>query len=202
MNGRTLIYIVLGWIILTIVQYYFIPFFIVPLLWIVLSLAFLIISINQFIILVKERKNITAIRIQKVVVFSILFVLTFERWPANRLIENIDWKVQYARRMSIVKEIKQQKTLLNRQKSFGIYQLPYEFPVVSHGGNDVVVSWNKKNNGLTITFWTFRNFFSAPSTHFVYTDDSDQKAELESTIARHPGSNWKLDDHWYRTCRE
>ncbi|MGB0948929.1 MAG: hypothetical protein ACPGU0_02335 [Marinirhabdus sp.] len=95
------------------------------------------------------------------------------------------------KRTEIVQQIK-------RNKINGIFKLPFEFPIVSNGGNDVRVFKNKENNSVTVQFWIFRNFFDSPSTLFVYSDDRERIAALEQKIKENPKNNWKLDENWYR----
>ena len=33
-----------------------------------------------------------------------------------------------------------------------VCELPFEFPVVSNGGNDIGITRNEENNGTTVTF--------------------------------------------------
>ena len=202
MNKNTLIFIVIGWFLLKLIEYYFIPYFIVALLWIALSLTLLIITLIQLIKLIKERKFITKLRIQKAIVFSILFYLTFNRLPINKIIEKIDWTIFYNKRMDIVQQVERKELNPNVSWNNWVCELPFEFPVVSNGGNEIGIYRNEENKTLTITFWVYRNFFSAPSTCFVYTNDNEEKKELDILISNDPDNNWKIDKNWYRTFRE
>src|SRR5690606_38176071 len=83
-----------------------------------------------------------------------------------------------------------------------VCELPYEFPVVSNGGNDIGISRNDENGKTTVSFWVFRNFFDSPSTRFVYTNDPEQRKELEKRVIERPEGNWKLKEYWYRTYGE
>jgi hypothetical protein len=202
MNKKVLIYLVVGWVVLTIIEYYFVPYFIVTLLWVVLSFGLLMAAIIQIIKLIKERQSPTRLRVLKVVVFTALFYLTFNHSIINRLIEKVDWLLLYDRRTDIIEKVKQKELNPNVSWNSWICELPYELPVVSNGGNDIGIARNSDDDGLTVTFWVYRNFFSAPSTCFVYTTDLEQMQVLDELITHDPSNNWKIEDHWYRTFRE
>ena len=195
-NKKILIYIIIGWFLLTIIEYYLLPYFIVPLLWLEFSFIFFIILIIEIIKLVKERKSLSGLRILKVIVFACLFYFTLNRWVINGLIEKIDWKIFYNKRMDIVKQVKENKLKPNDN---GIYKLPFDFPILSNGENEIWIFQNKETNNVTVTFWIYRNFFNAPSTSFVYTNDTKEIKELEDEIKDDPKNNWKVQDNWYRT---
>lgn len=195
-------YLILGWFFIKMIEYYFIPYFIVVLLWIGLSLTLMIIAIIQLLKLIKERNSITKLRIQNTIVFSILFYLTFSRVLVNGLIEKVDWTMFYNKRMEIIKQVELKQLNPNVSWNGWVCELPFEFPVISNGGNDILIYRNENNKTLTVTFWVYRNFFSAPSTCFVYTNNDEQKKELEELITKDPNNNWKIEDNWYRTFRE
>jgi hypothetical protein len=199
MRKRTLLYIVIAWFILILIEYYLLDYFIVTLLWIGLSITFLIISIIQLIKLIREYKSLSRLRILKVVTFLILFYFTYNSMIIHGLIEKVDWKIFYNKRMQIVEQIKADK--FGPWES-GVSQLPFQFPVLSNGGNEVGVYKNKTTHTVTINFWVYRNFFSAPSTSFVYTNDSEEIKELDAQISKDPKHNWKMQDNWYRTWGE
>jgi len=199
---RTLIWIVVIWGTLTLVNYYFVPYFIVALEWLAMSLGLLIWTILQIVKTIKERKNLSKQRIISALTISILFLLTFYRQPVNGLIEKADWYVFYSKRSSVVDVVKEGKLTPNVSWNNWVCELPYEFPVISNGGNDIGISRNDSTGKVTVTFWVFRNFFSAPSTHFVYTDDQDEINEIENLIKNNPEDNWKIAENWYRTFHE
>jgi hypothetical protein len=199
MSKKTLICVVVGWVLLRIVGYYFVPHLIVILLGIVLSFGLIIISIVQIVKLVKERKALTWLRVTKVLAFLILFYLTFNHRIFNRLIEQGDWLILYGRRTDIVDKVKQQELNPNVNWSDWICQLPYEFPVVSNAGNEIGIARDSDNEAVTVTFWVFRNDFGIATTCFVYTNDQEQMARFDKLIARDPENNWKIESNWYRT---
>ncbi len=202
MGKKTLIYIIIGWCLLTIIKYYFIPYFIAFLLWALLSFTFLGFAITQVLKIVWEWKSLAKLRIIKFLVFSILFYLTFNQSPFNRLIEKADWSIQYKRRMAIVDKVKSGELNPNGNHNNGLCKLPYEFPVVSHGGNDILIGKSSDSEELIVKFWIFRNFFEAPSIYFVYTTNEKKINELEERVARDPKNNWRIEENWYRTFGE
>ena len=147
-----------------------------------MSLIFGIVTIIQIIKLISERKNLTKFRILKVIVFALLFVLTFQRNIPNGIIEKTDWVILKNKRTEIVEQIKRNEIKGKGTSGNGIFELPFEFPILSNAGNDVWVFKNKENNSVTIQFWVFRNFFDSPSTLFVYSDDKERIADLEQKV--------------------
>ena len=195
-------WIIIGWIILTILNYYFVPYFIVAFEWFGLLIVFFIIALYQIVKLIIERKNFTKLRLYKLTLFLALFTLTFYGRYVDRLIEKVDWYMFYKKRTEIVEQVKNYKLNPNVDWNGWVCELPFEFPVISHGGNDIGISRNTEKNTTTVTFWVFRNFFSSPSTHLIYTNDSTEIARFEKLIKRHPKDNWKIEENWYRTYEE
>jgi len=202
MSKRILIYIIIGWCLLTIIEYYFIPYFIVVLLWMLLSIAFLGMAIIQIIKLGREWRSLNKLRIIKVSVFSILFYLTFNQSPVNRLIEKADWSILYDRRNDIIEKVKRKELNPNGSFNNGICKLPYEFPVVSNGGNDIIIGREMDSEELIVKFWVFRNFFEAPSTYFIYTTDENKIDEFDKLITKDPDNNWRIEKNWYRILED
>ena len=202
LSKRTLIWIIIIWVLLTLINYYFVPYFIVAFEWLGMSLGLFIWTIIQVVKTVKERKSLTKQRLFALLTISVLFALTFYRQPVSRLIENIDWYVFYSKRLEVVDYVKQGKLAPNVSWNNWVCELPYELPVISNGGNDIGISKNDNTGKVTVTFWVFRNFFSAPSTHFVYTDDPEEMETLNSMVKNNPEDNWKININWFRTFHE
>lgn len=202
MTRRSLLFIIIGWVILKLVEYYLLPYFVVSLLWIIASATLLIITTVQLLKLIKDRKRLTRNRWLSFASFLILFYLTINSWIVHEMIEKIDWHLFYQKRMEIVKQVKSGHLNPNVSWNSWVCELPYEFPIVSNGGNDIGISRNKETNSVTVTFWVYRNFFDAPSTTFVFTDDKDEIAAFDERVAVKPENNWKLRDGWYRLFGE
>lgn len=195
-------WIVVAWVVITLTNYYYTNFFFLAFIWFGMSLGLLIISVIQLIRLIKENKNTTTIRVIKLIVFSILFFLTFNRTTTNLAIEKVDWKLMKDRREEIVNQVKNGELEPNVSHNNWVCELPFEFPVVSNGGNDILISKNEGANTLTVTFWIFRNFFDSPSTQFTYTDDWETIQKIEEKINKDPRNNWRIEGNWYRTYGE
>lgn len=202
MSTRTLIRIVVIWVMLTLINYYFVPYFIVALEWLALSIGLFIWTLFQIGKIIRERKNLSKQRLFSALTIFTLFLLTFVRQPINRLIEKVDWNVFYSKRCGVVDLVKKGELTPNISWNNWVCELPYEFPVISNGGNDIGISKNDSTGKVTVTFWAFRNFFSAPSTHFVYTDDPEKRESLNNLIKNNPEDNWKISENWYRTFHE
>jgi hypothetical protein len=112
----------------------------------------------------------------------------------------MDWIILKGKRTEIVTKIKGGELIANGKNNNGICKLPFKFPVVSNGGNEVWIIRN--NNKLTVRFFVFRNFFDSPSTKFIFTEDLKTIRAFENRIKEQPEHNWKLDDNWYRIYGE
>jgi hypothetical protein len=201
-NKKTLIWIICGWVVLTIVNYYFVPYFIVVLEWLILSLILLIWSIRQAVKLIKARANLLRKNILSFSVIFALFLLTFFRKPVNRIIEKADWHIFYQKRMEVVQQVKNNELVPNVSWNGVVCELPYEFPVISNGGNDIMISKNNSTNEVTVKFFIFRNFFSAPSTYYIFTNRPEDIEFFNELINTNPDENWKIEENWYRTFYE
>ncbi len=199
MSKRALILTVVGWIILTLFNYYYMNFFFLVFELFALILTLFIILFFQIFRLIKERKNLSKLRIQKAFVFLALFLLTLFTSKTNRLIEKADWVIFQNTRTEIVERVKNNELQPNVKWNGWVCELPFEFPVVSNGGNDIGIFKNKTTDKLTVTFWVFRNFSESPSTKLIYTEDPKQIKIIEEKITRNPKENWKIKDNWYRT---
>jgi len=197
-----LIWIIVIWVLLTLFNYFYMPYFLLAFLWIGLIISLLVVLAIQIVKLIKERRNVQSLLVQKVVVFTILFLLTYNLSFTNSIIEKADWKLFYNKRIEVVKMVKSGQLKPNVSWNNVVCELPYEFPVISNGGNDIVIGKNVANGSTTVKFWIFRNFFDSPSSYFIYTEDSARIKYIESKIEQHPNLNWKLKDKWYRTYGE
>lgn len=202
MSKKKLIWTVVAWVILTLFNYYYMNFFFLAFEWLGLVLTLFVISIIQLTRLIKERKSLSKLRIQYVVVFFAIFLLTLFRSTTNSFIEKIDWAIFYNKRTDIVEKVIDKRLNPNVSWNGWVCELPFEFPIVSNGGNDIGIYRNKDNGKTTVTFWVFRNFFDSPSTHFVFTDDPIEIQRIEEKIVYNPTDNWKIRDNWYRTYGE
>ncbi|MEM6632300.1 MAG: hypothetical protein AAF694_21685 [Bacteroidota bacterium] len=203
MSQKTLIWIAIGWGILTLFNYYYMNFFFLAFEWIFLCLGLFIGFLIQLAKLAMGPPNPGHLRIQKTGLFLILFVLTFfQSWP-NSIIEKLDWLILENRRNEIVNQVKRGELNPNVSWNGIICELPFEFPVVSNGGNDIVIWRNEERNTVTIEFWIFRNFFEAPQKQFVYTNDPTKIQKIEEKIKKDRfKNNWKIKENWYRTYGE
>jgi hypothetical protein len=198
MNNRTVIGILTGWVILTLVNYYYTPPLIVALSLILLLFIFLIMIIVHVSKLIKERKNIRKDRLRTLILISTIFVLTiFHRIP-HRLVEKMDWYLQLNNRIQIVEKVKRNEIIPNVTYNNWICELPYEFPVVSTCGNDIGIFKNSDLNTVTVRFFVNRAYISFPSTYFVYTNDQKTIERIDLMIAENPKQNWILEENWYR----
>jgi len=190
---KTLIWITLIWVIITFINYYYTNFFFLAFIWFGMVLFFAIITLIEL-----SKLNTTRASIIKFIVLLILLFFTFRRDVPNLIIEKIDWVIFENKRNEIVKQVK--KGILNPNVEWNgwVCELPYEFPVVSNGGNDIGIYRNKKQDKLTVSFWVFRNFFDHPSTYIIYSNDKKIIDRLEKKIDEKPKNNWKLKKNWYR----
>ena len=173
-NSKVLMSIVGFWFILTLINYYYTPYFILPVIWTGVSLFFGVFTIALILRLIKERKKPNKLEVQKLIVFSLLFFLTFFDFFTHVIIEKIDWMILYNKRIDIIEKVKNNELNPNVSWNDRLCQLQFEFPVVSNGGNDIIIKRNNNIGTCTVVFWVYRNFFSSPSTHFIYTNDPEK----------------------------
>lgn len=195
LSKKGLVSIVVVWFLLTLVNYYYMNFFFLAFIWLGMILTLAVLTVIQMIKTIKERNKITRFRISKLLVFLALLILTIYRHKTNQVIEKVDWLIFENKRNEIVKQVINNELNPNVSWNGWICELPFEFPVVSNGGNDIGISRNK---GTTVTFWVFRNYFDSPSIHFVYSDDPDEIKKLDQQVADYPDDNWKIKENWYR----
>jgi hypothetical protein len=198
MTAKKLIGAVLIWVILTIVNYY-LPAFFMVIFWAGLLLGLLALLMLNLVRIFKDGKTELLKRSITVSVFIALFILTLFASKTKLLIEKADWLIFYDTRSTIVAKVITGKITPNASDNDRVCELPFEFPVVSHAGNDIVIDRNNLNGKTTVTFWARRSFASSSSTYFVYTDDPEQIKLLEKKIINAPERNWKIEENWYRT---
>jgi hypothetical protein len=199
MSKIILVIIVISWAVLMVLNYYYVPYFLLPFEWITVCFLFLTFSVNRIAKVVKERKAHSRIRIEKTLVSCVLFILTFFQFT-DPIIEKIDWLMLFNTRREIVADVKNKRIKPNVSWNNVVCKLPYSFPVVSNGGNEIEIYSNQAKGTVSVSFWIFRNYFEAPSTQFVYTNDSEECNRIEEKIRQHPSNNWKICENWYRTC--
>jgi len=200
-NLKGYIVLLVVWIFIQILTFYLFPFFVVPFIWLLFILFFLVLIIRNLIIIIKKR-NVSLVvnqRMVKLMVVIILFGLTFYglNYIPQLIIEKIDWVVLYNHRKNIINEVKKNKLQPNISYNGFICELPYEFPIVSNGGNDIAIYYNNKNE-YTIEFYVSRSFFNAPSTKIIYSENLENINYFEKKIKRDPNNNWKIKNNWYR----
>ncbi|MFS4428239.1 hypothetical protein [Chryseobacterium sp. S90] len=196
---KTLILTII-WIAYSFTDYFILPYFFKPLLWLLACLILLILSLRQIVKRFKERTKITSTGIISFLTTIVLFFLTFYRFNKipSSIIEKLDWKISYYKRHQIVNEILKETIKPNTSMKNGIHKLSFDFPIISNGGNDIWIYENKTENTKTIKFWISRGFFEAPQIYFIFTNDPKTKMSYEKLIKNDPELNWKLEDQWYR----
>lgn len=199
MIKKTLILTII-WLIYVFSDYFILPYFVQSFLWLAVCLVLLFFSIKQLRKLYKERKNVKTNRIVNFLWTTILFFLTFYNFNKipNFFIEKIDWIISYNKRNEILKDIANGTLKPNTKINNGICRLPFEFPIISNGGNDIWIYENKVNKTKTIKFWISRGFFESPQTYFIFTNDDESKKNYQKLINSKPEFNWKLEENWYR----
>lgn len=195
---NSIILIVVGWIILTLLSYYYIPYFITPFIWIGLIIALFSISLIQFVRLIKARKELNRFRFKNFIVFTLLLVLTVFQNQTFRIIENVDWYLFYNMRSKVVEEVKNNELNPNVEWNDWVCELPFEFPPISNGGNDIGITRYDESNTLTVTFWVDRAYWDDPSTYIIYTNNPETIEILERRTIDNPDKNWRIKKNWYR----
>lgn len=192
--------LIIVWIIYICSDYYILPYFVRPFLWLLICLVLLGIFLKQAIKLFKERKNIKHGRLLTFMTAFFLSGLTFYNINAlpRALMEKMDWMILYQKRRQIVTEVLHGQLKPNTTLHNGICRLPFTFPIVSNGGNDIWIAENKTKSTKTIKFWISRNFFDAPQDYFVFTNDNETLQYYRKLIKVRPQHNRQLDNNWFR----
>lgn len=128
-----------------------------------------------------------------------MFILTIYPQPVNKIIEKFDWYIFYSKRSEIVQMVKNKELNPNVSWNRVLCELPFEFPVISNGGNDILIDRIDGTDHVTVTFWIFRNFFNAPSTQLVYTNSPSEITRIHDIMKHDPSNNWEIEENWYRT---
>lgn len=196
MINKKLILLFIIWILIILLNYYILPYFVQPLVWIFVVLFLFILLAIQVRKIIKEKNKISINIILTFSTLLILFALTFFNFYKipRKIIEKIDWIVLYNKRLEIVKDVQNGKLISNTKMNNGISALPFYFPIVSNGGNEILIFDNKK----TIKFWISRGFFDTPQLYFIFTENSDTIESINELIKKHPENNWKIKENWYR----
>ncbi|KQR93718.1 hypothetical protein ASG01_07575 [Chryseobacterium sp. Leaf180] len=197
---KKILVLVVLWIVFVFADYLYLPYFVKPLSWILVCVTLVILLVKQIIKVIKEGKNLQPYRLLNLFITAMLLFLTvynFNKIP-HSIIEKLDWSISYNKRQKIVKEVLAGKLKPNTEMNYGIYRLPFDFPVISNGGNDIWIDENKNNSMKTIKFWISRGFFDSPQTYFIFTNDTKSKKYYEEKIKTKPEYNWKIEENWYR----
>ena len=200
---RRLIIIAVLWIFLKIFEYYLVmPLFLISAFWLLgFFVLFLIIFIYQIIRLIVERKNLKKIRIIKALFWGLIFYFTVNFKHAASIIEKADWHILYRKRMEIVEQVKNKELNPNVDWNDDLCELPFEFPIVSISGNDIIIERNERTQTTTVAFFVNRGMLSS-STCFIYTNDDENIRKYNSLIRKDSESNWKLKENWYRIRKD
>jgi len=195
MTKKGLIWFVIVWCIVTITNYYLFILFQV-LLWLIICATTFFSAIIQIIKLITN-KDFSTFRVQKIVAFTILFLLTFFWW-ANSFVEKMDWYIFYNKRTEIVEQVKNKQLKPNASWNNQLCKLPFEFPIVSNAGNDIIIMKDSVDGSLTVKFFILRAMFDDFSDYFVYSNNRKEIELMERLSKNDPKRNWKLKDNWYR----
>lgn len=197
---KKIVILIIIWLVFILADYFLLPYFVQPFSWLLVCSTLLILSIRQIIKAFKERKNLRVNRILNLATTAILFFLTFYNFNKipNSIIEKVDWTISYNKRNQIVNEVLKGSLRQNTEMNNGICELPFDFPIISNGGNDIVIYENKTDNTKTIKFWISRGFFNSPQTYFIFTNDNESKKYYQELIKTKPEYNWQLEKNWYR----
>lgn len=197
---KKILFFIIIWLVFVFADYFLLPYFVQPFSWLLVCLTLLILLIRQIIKAFKERKNLRTNRIVNLSTVVILFFLTFYNFNKipNSIIEKVDWTISYNKRSAIVKEVLKGRLKPDTDMNNGICELPFNYPIISNGGNDIWIYDSKNDNTKTIKFWISREFFDSPQTYFIFTNDNEAKKYYQELVKTKPEYNWQLEENWYR----
>jgi len=119
----------------------------------------------------------------KIAICSLMPLILFSIYYTSFLWEIIDWKLGYNQRMKIVELAKEGKL---EKVEFSRYKIPYSQPILSNGGNEVIVVRHNKRT-ITVCFYITQD---APFSYWVYTNDNKIKMNMSAEVYRDLGDNW------------
>ena len=197
---RKILILITIWLVFAFADYFYLPYFVQAFSWLLVCITLLILLVRQITKVYKERKNLKRKRLLNLLITFLLFFLTFYNFNKipNSIIEKIDWNISYNKRTNIVKEVLSGNLKPNTEMNNGICKLPFDFPIVSNGGNDIWIYENTREKTKTIKFWISRGFFDSPQTYFIFTNDNEDKKHYEEEIKTEPEYNWKMEENWCR----
>ena len=194
--------IFLSWILLQLLIFYEIWDFVAQFILFFVAFLFFLLLIRNGVKLFQSRKRFDfKKRIFKFLfALTILFLTILDFIPQN-LIERLDWTLLYNKRMEIVEDIKKDKINLENDKDFYLYNVPFEYPVVSNGGNKIVVRKDIEKK-YTIEFFISKFSFFSPDSKYIYTESKNYSKIFEEKVKTDPTQNKKLEKNWYRISGE
>jgi hypothetical protein len=194
MKIKYLLFIIIGWILLKLFEYYYLDWILWFPLWIIIIIILLILIVKYLIEMIKIKNNIKY-RIIKLFIIVGLFILSIFPMKTHYFISRIDWAILYPIRNNIVEKIINDEIVLTKEFNY-YYKYPYILPIISHRGNEVVVI--KNNNKIIIIFYIFKELFDESSEYFVYTNDLMVVNDFEKLLKEKHEYNWKIKDNWYK----
>ena len=194
--------IFISWILLQLLIFYEIWDFVAQFILFFVAFLFFLLLIRNGVKLFQSRKRFDfKKRIFKFLfALTILFLTILDFIPQN-LIERLDWTLLYNKRMEIVEDIKKDKINLENDKDFYLYNVPFEYPVVSNGGNKIVVRKDIEKK-YTIEFFISKFSFFSPDSKYIYTESKNYSKIFEEKVKTDPTQNKKLEKNWYRISGE
>jgi hypothetical protein len=197
-------FLLLFWLIYVFADYFYLTYFVQPFSWFLVCLALLVLSIRHAVKAINEQKDFKVDRIVSLLITFTLFLLTFYNFNKipRSIIEKIDWTISFNKRNSTVNNVLAGKLKPNTQLNNGICKLPFDFPIISNGGNDILIYKNKLESTETIKFWISRGFFESPQIYFIFTNDKETKKRYNELIRAKPEYSWQLEDNWYRIMEQ
>jgi hypothetical protein len=172
------------------------PFFDV-FFWLGFSIVILIITIIQIFKLIASiiNKKFRIFRIINVITLIIILFLNVELIIINRIIETMDWIILFQLRKKTVEKVIRNELNPNTEWKNNSCELPFEFPIISNGGNDIIIYRNDAET-VAVVFYVDRAFFENPQTIFVYTNNNIVIDNIEKYIINNFNSNWKYNNNW------
>lgn len=192
---KKIVILIIIWLVFVFADYFYLPYFVQPFSWLLVCITLLVLLIREIM-----RKSIKTTRIINLSITLILLFLTFYNFNKipHSAIEKIDWTIFYNKRKQIVNEVLAERLKDNTKMNSGICKLPFDFPIISNGGNEIWIYKDKTQSTKTIKFWISRGFFESPQTYFIFTNDNETIKRYQELIKTKPEHNWKLEENWYR----
>ncbi|MES2388719.1 MAG: hypothetical protein V4543_12025 [Bacteroidota bacterium] len=196
MGKRSLMIIFILWLLWLYTDYLNLFFELGLLVWLGTTLTPVILLVILLYRLYKKPGTVSRIHVYRLLFFTGLLLLTWNSYALEKYLEKPDTMLLTGIRKRIVEQVKRKELKADYYR--GLCKLPFNFPVVSDSGNDILIETNAPGDTVTVYFWRNRPLLDNRPTYIVYTNNNLRIAEFEGNIKADPDNCWQIESNWYR----